>query len=88
MEKPDTEGGAEEVEEGKLKGRGDKRKNPTFLQSYVSGKKKDLYCTDKSPKYDKKKMECAGGRRAAGLFVLCPVGMVEIWSGLQLSRGV
>lgn len=28
------------------------------------------------------------GRRNAGLFVLCPVGMVEIWSGLQLSRGV
>lgn len=28
------------------------------------------------------------GRQTAGLFVLCPVGMEEIWSGLQLSRGV
>lgn len=28
------------------------------------------------------------GWQTAGLFVSCPVGMVEIWSGLQLSRGV
>lgn len=46
-------------------------------------------CTNECLKlYDQQKNVVRRGRQAAGLFVSCPVGMVEIWSGLQLSRGV
>lgn len=83
-----TRRGAEEVEEGKLKGRGRKERTELSCGRLYLGRKRSILHRQISKDVWQEKNVVRWGRWAAGLFVLCPVGMVEIWSGLQLSRGV